>query len=116
MRSNGAIPGLIIVACCGFAGCNPVSGGPGNGTAVFAPAADSAASSYPEWAAAHPHLPSSPPLERPYQPDVIWDRNDRPHADSGGVVQIARARRLVRKRRREYLVCEERRLKNPDLK
>ena len=48
MRFNGAIAGLIIVACCGFA-------------------ADSGARSYPDWAAAvvpaYPHvLPSSGPI------------------------------------------------------
>ena len=54
-------------------------------------------------------LPSCPPLDRPYHPEFIWDRNDRPHADGGCVVQIARARRMVGKRRRKYLVSKERR-------
>ena len=70
MRSNGAIPGLIIiVACFGFAGSSPVSGGTGNSTAVSAHAAEGAAPSYPGWAAAvvpaYPHcLPSSGPVTR----------------------------------------------------
>jgi hypothetical protein len=86
------------------------------GRAVTARAADGAAPSYPDWAAAvvpaYPHvLPSSGPI----YPEFIWDRNDRPHADGGCVVQIARARRMVGKRGRKYLVCKERRGKNPDL-
>jgi hypothetical protein len=31
-------------------------------------------------------------LEHAYRPRVVWDRDDRPDADCGGVVQIARAR------------------------
>lgn len=66
MRSNGAMPGLIIAACCGFAGWNPAAGHAGS-AAVSMRAADSAAPSYPAWAAAvvpvYPHaLPSSGPV------------------------------------------------------
>ncbi len=66
MRSNGAIPGLIIVVCCGFAGCNPVSVGAGNSTAVSTRAEDSAAPSYPDWAAAVvPAYPNARPWSSP---------------------------------------------------
>jgi hypothetical protein len=61
------------------------------GQAMTARAADSAAPSDPGWAAA-----------------VV-------PADGGCVVQIARARRMVGKRRRKYLVCKKRWGKNPDL-
>ncbi len=52
VRSNRAIAGLIVLACCGF---------------VSSRAADSAAPSYPDWASAvvpaYPHvLPSSGPI------------------------------------------------------
>ena len=67
IRSNRALRCLIIAVCCGIAGCNPVSAGAGNGTAVQARAEDGAAPSYPDWAAAvvpaYPHvLPSSGPI------------------------------------------------------
>jgi hypothetical protein len=55
MRFYGVISGLIIVACCAFAGSNSVAAG------------DNTAPSYPDWAAAvvpaYPHaLPSSGPI------------------------------------------------------
>ena len=87
--------------------------------AVTARAADSAAPSYPDWAAAIvPAYPHARPWSGPIAARAIenvWNRNDRPNADGGGVVQSARARRMVGKRRRKYLVCKERRRKNPDL-
>ena len=86
------------------------------GQAVTARAADSAAPSYPDWAAAvvpaYPHaLPSSGPIT----PNLYGIATTDHMRDGGGVVQIARARRMVGKRRRKYLVCKERRCKNPDL-
>jgi len=64
MRSKSAIVGLIFVACSGFASLNPVSAGAGKSTIISMSANDSAASSYPDWAAAvvpvYPNaLPSS---------------------------------------------------------
>jgi hypothetical protein len=68
------------------------------GQAVTVRAADSAAPSYPEWAAAVvPAYPHALPLEQPSHPEVIWDRNDRSLVDGGRVVQSARPRRMVGK-------------------
>jgi hypothetical protein len=46
-----------------------------------------------------PTLMSSP--RATLSPRIYMDRNDRPHADGGCVVQIARAWRMVGKRRRK---------------
>jgi hypothetical protein len=86
------------------------------GQAVTTRAADSPASSYPEWAAAAvPAYPHLLPLERPCHPEDVCDRNHRSHANGGGVVQVPRARRMVGKRRRKYLVCKEPRCMDPNI-
>jgi hypothetical protein len=90
------------------------------GLAVTARAADSAAPSYPDWAAAvvpaYPHArPWSSPIAARVQSKMYGLATTDPMPT---VVAWYKARqgRMVVKRRRKYLVCEERRCTNPDLK
>jgi hypothetical protein len=78
MRSNEAVVGLIIVVCCGFVRCNPVFGGVGNSIAISMRAADGAAPSYPDWAAAVvPAYPHALPWPCPNAPQ--WNFAKRTH-------------------------------------
>ena len=84
--------------------------------AVTARAADSAAPSYPDWAAAVvPAYPHALPWSGPRHPKLYGIATTDLMPTVVAWYKVARARRMVGKRGRKYLVCKEPRCKNPDL-
>ena len=90
------------------------------GRAATARAADGVAPSYPDLGCGRrPSLPSCPSGSSPIAARVQSNMYGLATTDAMPTVvawyKVARARRMVGKRGRKYLVCKERRCKNPDL-